>query len=288
VGIRVISYYSEDVEAVSRLIAKEFSVDHENSIDKSNVLELDQFGYKSTHLVASLGNGREDLGEWSRYREFKVEFQLRTALQHAWAAVSHKLDYKSAEDAPEAVRRRLFRLSALFELADEQFSSIRDESEFAKGAYSLRVREGSLDVPVDATSIEVFMSAGAREQLLQLSRHFNPKKIGVVGDNVNDERHKIDISDLVQALHDANISTLAALERYLSNSQHVEDVLAAMESHYLIEWAEGSDEISAEDLLTQIILVDLDRSEVPGVQSYTMDWSESMLRARAALQLNQP
>jgi putative GTP pyrophosphokinase len=61
-----------------------------------------------------------------QYADIRAEIQVRTALQHAWSAVHHKLEYKSSTEAPPELRRRLFRLSALFELADEQFSELRD------------------------------------------------------------------------------------------------------------------------------------------------------------------
>lgn len=39
VGIRVVTYYLEDVDRVGKLIRDEFEVDHENSGDKSQLLE---------------------------------------------------------------------------------------------------------------------------------------------------------------------------------------------------------------------------------------------------------
>ena len=47
-------------------------------------------------------------------------------MQHAWAAISHALQYKNEYDAPKQLRRRLFRLSGLLELADEEFMTLRD------------------------------------------------------------------------------------------------------------------------------------------------------------------
>lgn len=47
-------------------------------------------------------------------------------LMHTWSAISHKLLYKKVSDVPAQLRRKLNRLSALIELADEQFDSIKD------------------------------------------------------------------------------------------------------------------------------------------------------------------
>ena len=48
-GLRVICYYTEDVDRVAKLIEGEFAVDAHNSADKLEVLAPDQFGYRSVH-----------------------------------------------------------------------------------------------------------------------------------------------------------------------------------------------------------------------------------------------
>lgn len=128
VGVRVVTYYSEDVTRVADLIAGQFEIDHEHSMTGSDALESELPGYLSTHVVVRLKNDRAALREWSSYSELPVEIQIRTALQQAWAAVSQKLDHQAAEHAPAGLRRRVQRLSALFEMADEQLSLIRDEA----------------------------------------------------------------------------------------------------------------------------------------------------------------
>ena len=55
----------------------------------------------------------------------KAEIQVRTVLMHAWAEIEHKLAYKSADQVPDKFRRKLYRLSAKFEEADEQFEDLR-------------------------------------------------------------------------------------------------------------------------------------------------------------------
>lgn len=44
---------------------------------------------------------------------------------HAWAEIEHKLNYKSDAQVPDIFQRKLFRLSAKFEEADEQFEELR-------------------------------------------------------------------------------------------------------------------------------------------------------------------
>lgn len=51
---------------------------------------------------------------------------MRTLAQHLWSDMSHELGYKPELSVPDAMQRRLFRLSALVELADDEFLRLRD------------------------------------------------------------------------------------------------------------------------------------------------------------------
>lgn len=59
----------------------------------------------------------------------KFEIQSRTILMHAWASINHKLSYKKDADIPQDFKRSLYRLSALIEIADQQFDILRNEQD---------------------------------------------------------------------------------------------------------------------------------------------------------------
>lgn len=123
-GIRVILRTTDDVERVSKIISDEFTIDDKNSVNKIDQLDPDQFGYLSRHYIVKIKDPRSVLLEWKRFDKLWAEIQVRTILQHAWATVEHSMDYKSEYDIPKQLRRRLFRLSALFELADQELNNI--------------------------------------------------------------------------------------------------------------------------------------------------------------------
>ncbi len=125
-GLRIILHNLTDAKKVVKLIEEEFVIDKENSIYSYNN-PANQFGYSSIHLVVYHKEKRLNLIEWKDFKLLKAEIQIRTQLQHAWAEISHEFDYKLEADIPKEVRRRLFRLSALFELADEEFDKIVHE-----------------------------------------------------------------------------------------------------------------------------------------------------------------
>ena len=49
VGIRVITYFADDVNAIAQVIENEFEIDSQNSTDRREALEADRFGYLSLH-----------------------------------------------------------------------------------------------------------------------------------------------------------------------------------------------------------------------------------------------
>lgn len=156
-GLRVIVYYREDVKNVEDLIRKEFSINESHSTNKLEELEPDKLGYISTHIVVSNNSIRANLIEWERFNNMQAEIQIRTVLQHAWASISHALQYKHELEIPKQFRRKLLRLSGLMELADEQFSDLKLEKENLELNIYSKLTNKEFDIPIDLTSIESFI-----------------------------------------------------------------------------------------------------------------------------------
>jgi putative GTP pyrophosphokinase len=156
-GIRIITYQISDIEPISDLIKEAFSIDEKNSVDKSKFLETDRFGYLSIHYVIQLNELRSKLPEYVSFAGMSAEIQIRTVLQHAWAAIDHKLRYKSKEEVPAKLRRKLFRISALLEIADEEFEALTVKMKEVRTEYSDAVTRGSLDIPLNIDSLTIYM-----------------------------------------------------------------------------------------------------------------------------------
>ncbi|HEY6896142.1 MAG TPA: hypothetical protein VI279_02690 [Rhodocyclaceae bacterium] len=124
VGVRVITYLASDVDRVYALLAENFSVDSQNSVDKRVAASASQFGYQSLHLVAQLNKDRVALPEYAGFRTLKFEVQVRSILQHSWAEIEHDISYKSVVELPPSIKRKLHRAAALLEQADELFNEI--------------------------------------------------------------------------------------------------------------------------------------------------------------------
>lgn len=149
-GVRVITYYAEDVDKVAEIVEREFEVDRENSIDKRKSLEPDRFGYCSVHYVVEMSQERLKLRENHTFRGLKCEIQIRSVLQHAWAEIEHDLGYKSEIAIPKGIRRNFSRLAGLLEIADKEFQEIRSflwsyQNEAAEKIMSGEFRDAEID-----------------------------------------------------------------------------------------------------------------------------------------------
>jgi putative GTP pyrophosphokinase len=139
VGLRVVVLVESDVERTLRAINDLFSVDVDNSTDKKSLLGPREFGYLSVHIVCSLGSARYEIPEYEGLCDIRFEIQLRTALQHAWAEIEHKKNYKGESTLPPNLERRLNAVSAEF----SEVSKLVDE-------YKLSLKNLDADIDTDA------------------------------------------------------------------------------------------------------------------------------------------
>lgn len=155
VGARVITYYTDDVDRVASMAEQLFDIDWENSVDKRKVHQLDSFGYDSLHYICRM-----------KGYAFRFELQLRTTLQHAWAAINHDSGYKSDIDIPREYVRRMNRIAGMLEMADYEFSRIRSELTDYRRRVQQLVANGKLDeVQLDADTFRSFLQAKPFDKL---------------------------------------------------------------------------------------------------------------------------
>ena len=79
------------------------------------------------HLVVGVDADRMQFPEWVGYEGLWAEIQVRTILQHAWAAIDHRLRYKRDEEWSPDVKRANSLIAAQLESADEAFERLRQE-----------------------------------------------------------------------------------------------------------------------------------------------------------------
>ena len=156
VGIRVITFYIDDVDKVASILERMFEIDWENSIDKRKAHEIDSFGYLSLHYICRM----------PEFKNIRFEVQMRSILQHAWANMNHDTGYKSGVEIPVIYRRNMSRLAGMLELVDDEFSRIRRElADYRRNVQNL-VASGNLgEVQLDGDSFKSYLQIGPFDAL---------------------------------------------------------------------------------------------------------------------------
>ena len=132
IGVRVVCLYSSDIESIGSLLKGHFDAIDETN--KSGMLDNteNQFGYRGLHLDLNLNSLRSELPEYSSFKSFRFEVQIRSIIQDAWSVLDHKIKYKKS--IPAELKRSINRLAALFEIADNEFLRIKNETEVLERA----------------------------------------------------------------------------------------------------------------------------------------------------------
>jgi ppGpp synthetase/RelA/SpoT-type nucleotidyltranferase len=151
-GLRVITYYPDEVDRVAEVIEKEFGIDRENSVDKRRI-DLDRFGYSAINYICEHLGTRTSLGEYKKFAGLRFEVQVTSILSHAWSEMNHG-SYDLGESSPPEVRRRFFQLKALLELAESQFIELRDKTANYARAVAIQVETKVTELPLDASSLK--------------------------------------------------------------------------------------------------------------------------------------
>jgi GTP pyrophosphokinase len=227
VGLRVTTYYLEDVETVSNILSAQFNILEE--VSRETQIDPGQFGYASKHYVVMLGETRRGLPEWQSSSHIRAEFQVRTALQHAWAAVSHKLDYKSPVAIPPQLRRKLMRLSALFELADEQFSALRSARQELDEQNAFLVAQGNLNMAIDASSLDAYLRESPNvSRVIDAARQEGWHVYGA------EDSPTMDVADdrygLLQLFRTLQLNSIAKVDEALVETSELARLLGALRS----------------------------------------------------------
>ena len=170
VALRVITFYTDDVDKVAAIVKSLFVVDWDRSVDKRKLHQLNSFGYNSLHYVCHLKEGP--------FSGIPFELQMRTALQHVWSAIEHDIGYKGTVKLPPEYRRQFSRLAGMLELADDEFSRLRTTMTDYRRHVQALVKSGQLDdVTLSIDSFNSFLELHPFERLNQRIAAVNQAEI---------------------------------------------------------------------------------------------------------------
>ncbi|TIT41495.1 MAG: hypothetical protein E5W78_00680 [Mesorhizobium sp.] len=156
-GIRIIGYYENDVSQICKILENNFSLDRKNSVNKCAANAPDRFGYLSIHYIISYDKVRRRLPENRQFSGLKAEIQVRTVLQHAWAVLDRRFRYNSSAEIPLPIKRKLFRIGAQLEGADEDLSDVELKIKALRASYEQKASEGKYVEQIDRDSLIAFV-----------------------------------------------------------------------------------------------------------------------------------
>ncbi|MBQ2188157.1 MAG: hypothetical protein II401_06320 [Bacteroidales bacterium] len=177
-GLRVITFFSDDVDVIAAIAEKLFEIDWDNTVDKRKMLEIDRFGYMSLHYICRLPKSLYDDPAMPELNKIRFEIQMRSTLQHVWASIQHDMGYKTDVEIPREYQRSMTRLAGILELADEQFSQIRkDITEYRRKVQSL-VASGNFDeVPFNGDTFRSFIALDPFRRLVEKMANINHAEV---------------------------------------------------------------------------------------------------------------
>jgi ppGpp synthetase/RelA/SpoT-type nucleotidyltranferase len=153
VGARVICLFKSDLERIDEVIRSEFTVDN---VDDKIVSSSDTFGYMSVHYISKLKSGVSGR-RYDAIKDRRFEIQVRTLCMHAWAAISHYLEYKSEWDIPDHLKKGLNALSGLFYVADAQYEQLYNARQGSREQANREVSSGASKPPINLDTLQAYL-----------------------------------------------------------------------------------------------------------------------------------
>ncbi|MBO5537772.1 MAG: hypothetical protein J5971_01800 [Prevotella sp.] len=197
VGLRVITFYTDEVDKVAAIAKRVFDVDWQESVDKRKLHHLDSFGYNSLHYICRLHSGGP-----------RFELQMRTALQHVWSTIEHDTGYKGDVKIPPEYKRQFSRLAGMMELIDDEFSRLRTAlTDYRRQMLSF-VKNGQLDdVPLSRDSFRNYLDLQPFERLNRRIAAVNQAEIWPVS-----------VMSYLPALEALGMETLGDVQRFIDEN----------------------------------------------------------------------
>jgi putative GTP pyrophosphokinase len=149
---------------VEKIIHEEFFVDHTRSVNKRQILKVNEFGYLSTHLIVKVHDKRRSLPEWTDFKDIWCEVQIRTVLEHAWAVASHEVDYKGEIGIPSQLKRTLIQLSGMLENVDQQLSTVIGQARGLRNLYRDQIAQEDLNIEINIDSLTAYLNSSSAVQ----------------------------------------------------------------------------------------------------------------------------
>ena len=197
VGLRIITFYTDEVDKVAVIAKGIFDIDWQESVDKRKLHDLDAFGYNSLHYICRLKTGGP-----------RFKLQMRTALQHVWSTIEHDTGYKGDVKIPREYMRQFNRLAGMMELMDDEFSRLRLVlTDYRRHTLAL-VKSGHLDdVPLSLGSFRKYLELKPFDRLNRRIASVNQAEI-----------YPVSVMSYLPVLESFGLETLGDVQRFIDEN----------------------------------------------------------------------
>ena len=204
VGLRVITFYTDDVDKVAVVAKRLFDIDWQESVDKRKLHELDAFGYNSLHYICRL----KEADAVDKTVNPRFELQMRTALQHVWSTIEHDTGYKGDVKIPREYMRQFNRLAGMMELMDDEFSRLRQVlTDYRRQTLAL-VKSGRLDdVPLSRDAFRNYLELKPFDRLNRRIAAVNQAEI-----------YPVSMMPYMPVLESFRLKTLGDVQRFIDEN----------------------------------------------------------------------
>jgi ppGpp synthetase/RelA/SpoT-type nucleotidyltranferase len=123
-GVRIICTFQEELDKIDGFIHKYFII--KKAEYKKADLDFDKLDYVSNHYDVLIKTDTSVFNKLIEFKDLLFEIQVRTLNQHAWSNAAHTLSYKQDAELASGMKRRVYRLLSLYEIADDEFSLVNN------------------------------------------------------------------------------------------------------------------------------------------------------------------
>lgn len=121
IGVRIITFYMDDIETVSKTIDGYYrKIESKNIVPDSD----SEFGYFGRHFILVIPDDLIEEGVDAEKIPNFFELQVKTLFQHAWGEAEHDLGYKHGAALSSDVKRRIAFTAAQAWGADQIFNEL--------------------------------------------------------------------------------------------------------------------------------------------------------------------
>jgi ppGpp synthetase/RelA/SpoT-type nucleotidyltranferase len=206
VGLRIITYYSDRIDQIAAIIAREF--DQRRPPEDKRLGKPETFGYSAIHMDCAYLQIKLDSTEYRRFAGAQFEIQITIILGHAWAEMHHP--WYDELNSPIEELRRFHRLAAVLELAEQEFLEIRKKRDQRELIASVRVAAKAPEIPITSESLKAFIEEGS-------SRALDTELAEILGGTVSTGDPNLNL--LSKSVISAGLLTIQSLEDKLNSTK---------------------------------------------------------------------